>query len=88
VLLDITDVSAWTTATSVALELELAGHRVSVDEEWVYSFGQDRQSTGDEVWRVSLVPVTAGQPPLPGELGVVPAINGPTAVVLAPRGEG
>ncbi|MGY5885431.1 hypothetical protein [Modestobacter lacusdianchii] len=88
VLLDIADVGAWTTATSVALDLELAGHRVSVEETWVYSFGQDRRSDGDEEWIATLVPITEGQPALPGQLGVVAAINGPTAVLLerAPAG--
>jgi hypothetical protein len=82
VLLDIADVSEWTTATGVALQLEQAGHRVSVLQEWVYSFGQDRLSTGNERWRVTLAPVTPGQPPLPGQLAVVDAINGPAAVLL------
>jgi hypothetical protein len=82
VLLDIADVSAWSTATAVAVDLELAGHRVSVEQEWVYSFGQDRASRGNEVWRVSMVPVEAGDPAVPGQVGVVPAINGPIAVGL------
>lgn len=82
VLLDITDVATWTTATSLALDLSLAGHRVSVEPQWVYSFGEDRRTSGDERWRLALVPVTRGQASPAGQLGIVAAINGPTAVVL------
>lgn len=84
VFLDITDVSMWTTATSVALELALAGYDVSVAPEWVYSFGEDRRSRGDERWRLALVGVDANQPSLPGQLGLVATSGGPTAVVLEP----
>jgi hypothetical protein len=82
VFLDIPDVSVWTTATAVALELEQAGHRVSVADTWVYSFGADRASTGDEQWRVVLQPVSPGEGNLPDQVGVVQAANGTDAVIV------
>jgi hypothetical protein len=82
VLLDIRDVSTWTTATAVALQLEQAGHRVSVEQMWVYGFGSDRASTGDEEWEVALQPVDPGGSDLPGQVGVVQAANGPEAVIV------
>lgn len=85
VLLDIRDVDVWTTATAVALELEQAGYRVQVEEEWVYGFGSDRATTGDEPWEVVLLPVAdPARPALPGGVGVVGTAAGPTAVVVRP----
>lgn len=82
VLLDIRDVSVWTTATTVAVELTEAGHRVSVDDAWVYGFGADRRSTGDEDWRVTLEPVSPGEGDLPGQVGVVQGAEGLIAVIV------
>jgi len=82
VLLDITDVSVWSTATAVAVDLEQHGYRVSVEPQWVYSFGQDRASRGDEEWRLVMAPAADGAAAGEGQLGVVAAINGPTAVSL------
>lgn len=82
VLLDIRDVRTWITATEVALELEEAGHRISVEQKWEYGFGWDRLSTGNEQWRVVLVPVAPGESALPGQLGVVGGLYGPEAILL------
>jgi hypothetical protein len=82
VLLDIRDVSAWTTATSVALALEQAGHRVSVEETWAYGFGADRRSTGDEGWRVALQPLRGNEGELPAQVGVVQGAGGAIAVIV------
>lgn len=86
VLLDITDVSTWITATEVAFELEDAGQRISVTRKWEYGFGWDRLSTGNERWRLSLVPLPPGRTPPSGALGTVATINGPEAVVLERTG--
>jgi hypothetical protein len=85
VLLDIRDVDVWTTATTVALELEQAGYRVVVEEEWVYGFGSDRAAEGDEPWQVLLVPVAGPDAPArPGQVGVVGTAGGPAAVLVRP----
>lgn len=85
VLLDIPDVGVWTTATTVALELEQAGYRVVVEEEWVYGFGSDRAASGDERWRVVLRPLTSADAPArPGQVGVVGSGGGPAAVLVRP----
>lgn len=87
VLLDIRDIDVWTTATTVALELEQAGYRVEVEEEWVYGFGSDRAATGDEPWRVTLLPVA--DPDVParrGQVGVVDTASGPTAILVQRAG--
>lgn len=84
VLLDIRDISVWTTATEVAFELERAGYRYSVEQKWVYGFGTDRRSTGNERWRLVMVPVSPSQVPPAGDLGTVVAISGPMAVALEP----
>jgi hypothetical protein len=86
VLLDIRDVSVWIDATEVALELEQAGYRISVTRKWEYGFGWDRLSTGNERWRLALYPLPAGRTPPTDALGVVPALNGPEAVVLTRTG--
>ncbi len=87
VLLDIPDVDVWTTATTVALELEQAGYRVAVEEEWVYGFGSDRAATGEESWEVALVPVDGPDAPArPGQVGVVGTAGGPAAVVVRELG--
>lgn len=86
VYLDIADVSVWTTATEVALRLEQSGYRVAVDQEWVYSFGEDREVTGVEQWHVTMAPA-AGAPAVQGELiGTVTAINGPVVLALGRPG--
>lgn len=87
VLLDIRDVDVWTTATTVALELEQAGYRAVVEEEWVYGFGSDRAATGDESWRVVLLPVADPDAPARrGQVGVVGTAGGPTAVLVQQAG--
>jgi hypothetical protein len=82
VLLDIRDVDTWTTATAVALRLEQAGYHVTVADEWVYGFGQDRRADGDETWVVSLASAPAGTPPLDGQVGTVTGQNGELAVAV------
>lgn len=88
VRLDIGDGSAWTTATGVALRLEQEGFRVTVDREWVYSFGEDRASSGNESWQVSIASTDA--------TGLGPAVSatspelvagpaGPLAVSVTPN---
>jgi hypothetical protein len=85
VLLDIREASAWATATAVALQLEQAGFPVSVREKWVYGFGSDRASAGDEGWRVSFIPAKPEDAPRDGQLGVVGGMNGLEAIVLQER---
>jgi hypothetical protein len=82
VLLDIRDVDVWTTATAVALEMEEAGYRISVEQTWVYGFGTDRETTGNEDWEVAIQPVEPGQPPVAGQVGVVQGQSGPQAIVV------
>lgn len=87
VLLDIRDGDLWTTATTVALELEQAGHRVVVEEQWVYGFGSDRAAAGDEPWQVVLVPVADLDAPAPEhQVGVVVTAGGPAAVLVREAG--
>lgn len=82
VFLDIRDVSTWTTATAVALDLERAGYEVRVADEWVYGFGTDRRADGSEQWVVALQPTDPGAGPLPDEVGQVAAQYGLVAVVV------
>lgn len=96
VLLDIREAAAWSTATAVALQLEQSGYRVAVDEEWVYGFGSDRRSTGDEEWRIVFIPADPADPTEPvdpedadvpddARLGVVGGMNGPEIIALQER---
>jgi hypothetical protein len=82
VLLDIRDVSTWTTATAVGLHLEEAGYQISVEQTWVYGFGSDRASTGNEEWEVALEPVGPGAAGVAGQVGVVQGQNGPQAIIV------
>jgi hypothetical protein len=62
---------------------------VSVDEEWVYGFGSDRLTTGDERWRVVFIPFAdPTDPPRDGQVGVVSGMNGPEAIVVEKRARG
>lgn len=82
VLLEIRDIDLWTTATSVALDLEQAGYRTTVREQWVYGFGSDRATTGEEAWRVVLAQVRPGVTERPELAGVVATAGGPAAVLV------
>lgn len=86
VLLDIASDALWPTATGIALQLEQAGHRVSVDPSWTKLFGRDRLARGTEVWRLTVV-VDAYAPQLPygTVIGTVPTDSGTDAALLLSR---
>jgi hypothetical protein len=89
VLVDIATAELWPLATGLALEIEQAGHRVSVEEDWVRLFGRDRESSGAEEWRVSVV-VDRPAPDMPDGrvLGTVPTdLDEEAAIVLARVGD-
>ncbi|SDE72461.1 hypothetical protein SAMN05660485_01674 [Blastococcus fimeti] len=86
VLLDIASDALWPTATGIALQLEQAGHRVSVDPSWTKLFGRDRLAQGTEVWRLTVV-VDSYAPQLPygTVIGTVPTDSGADAALLLSR---
>ncbi len=86
VLLDIASDALWPTATGIALQLEQAGHRVSVDPSWTKLFGRDRVAHGTEIWRLTVV-VGSFAPQLPygTVIGTVPTDSGTDAAILLSR---
>lgn len=86
VLLDIASDALWPTATGIALQLEQAGHRVSVDPSWTKLFGRDRLVRGTEGWRLTVV-VDSYAPQLSygTVIGTVPTDSGTDAALLLSR---
>ncbi len=86
VLLDIASDALWPTATGIALQLEQAGHRVSVDPSWTKLFGRDRLAQGTEVWRLTVVVDSyAPQMPYGTVIGTVPGDSGTDAALMLSR---
>ncbi len=86
VLLDIASDALWPTATGIALQLEQAGHRVSVDPSWTKLFGRDRLARGTEIWRLTVVVDSyAPQMPYGTVIGTVPTDSGADAALMLSR---
>lgn len=86
VLVDIASADLWPTATGIALQLEQAGHRVTVDPQWTKLLGRDRLVQGTEVWRLTVVVGPyAPQMPYGTVIGTVPTDSGTDAAILLSR---
>lgn len=86
VLVDIATADLWPTATGVALQLEQAGYRVTVDPQWTKLFGSDREVRGTEAWRLTVVVGSyASQMPYGTVIGTVPTDSGTEAAIMLSR---